>query len=63
MDMLGQYTLCPRGKDHFTYKNLFGITNSPGKIQNIAIGLDHLGRQLNAKPVAVISYKDRLGCC
>lgn len=61
MDMLGQYTLRTRGKDHFTYKNLFGITNSPGKIQNIAIGLDYLGRQLNAEPATVISYEDRLG--
>ena len=43
-DLLERQALLARGKGHSTYKNLLGITDPPGKIQYVAIGLDYLGR-------------------
>jgi hypothetical protein len=60
--MLERYVFHARGRDYFTYKDLFGVAYPPGKIQNIAIGLNHLGRQLNSEPVVVVSHEQKVEC-
>jgi hypothetical protein len=51
--------MASKSRDHFTYKDLLGIAYPPSKIQNIAIGLDHLGRQLNSEPAVVVSHEQK----